>query len=307
MKTAVNKYNRSFFASLLVHGILLFFLVFSLNTGYQGEKAPSHPQDIVQAVVIDEVQVAETVSRLKIEENQKQHALEEKQKQLDTKLEQVKQERVKEQAKLEKLKQDMAKAKQEEQERLADIKIAKEKEQKQLEKLKMEKEKEKKQLAALDDEREVEQDRVKQLRNERETEEKKRAAAKQQLEAKKKAEDAKRLAAAKAAKDAARIAAEKQALVTSEAQRVVAGWAGKIRENKREAYGMPTDLFCKLAVTILPDGSVQVRLLQSSGNSVYDKLSMNAVYKSQPFPLPENASVREVVKSFEIGLRNDEG
>lgn len=283
-------YTKYFLASVLMHLFLLGFFIFSFETHYNDNQLPPKPGEIVQATLVDQTKIDEEVVKLKTVENQQAQELEK-----------VKHEREQEQAKLEKLKKDMAVAKQQEQERLAEIKIFKQKEQKQLEDLKREKEAEKKRLAALDDQRQAEQDRVKQMRLEREKEEKKKA------DSKRKAEDAKRVAAAKAAKEAERVAAEAQGRITSEVQRVLGLWAERIKNNKREAYGLATDLYCKLAINVLPDGNVKVRLVQSSGNAIYDDLSIKAVYKSEPFELPEDSLVREQIKSFELGLRNDEG
>lgn len=182
--------------------------------------------------------------------------------------------------------------------KLQQVKQEREQEQIKLEKLKKDMALAKQQLAALDDQRQAEQDRAKQMRQEREKEEKKKNEAKQ-------------LAAAKAAKqaaiDAERAAVESQGRIASEVQKVLGVWAEKIKNNKREAFGLATDLYCKLAINVLPDGNVKVSLLQSSGNAIYDDLSIKAVYKSEPFELPEDPLVREQIKSFELGLKNDEG
>jgi membrane protein involved in colicin uptake len=264
---------RYFGASLLMHLFLFGFFLFSLETQFNDNQLPPKAGDIVQATIVDQVQVEKEVVRLKTAEQQHTQEQETAQKQLTQKLEQVKHEREQEQVKLQKLKQDMLAAK--------------------------------KQLAALDDQRQAEQDRAKQMRQEREKEEKKKN------EAKRKVEDAKRLAAAQAAKkageEAERAAIESQGRVTSEVQKVVGIWAEKIKSNKREAFGLATDLYCKLAINVLPDGSVKVSIIQSSGNPMYDDLSIKAVYKSEPFSLPEDPLVREQVKSFELGLKNDEG
>ncbi|HQY22322.1 MAG TPA: cell envelope integrity protein TolA [Gammaproteobacteria bacterium] len=298
-------YTPYFLASVLMHVLLLVFFIFSLEASYNDNQLPAKPGEIVQATIVDQTKVDEEVRRLKTAEKQDSQEQALREKQLTQKLEQLKHAREQEQVKLDQLKKDMVIAKQQEQERLAEIKIFKEKEQKQLEDLKREKEAEKKKLAALDDQRQAEQDRAKQMRQEREKEEKKKS------EAKRKATEAKQVAAAKAAKDAAiiaeRAAVESQSRITSEVQKVLGMWAERIKSNKREAFGLATDLYCKLAINVLPDGNVKVRLLQSSGNAIYDDLSIKAVYKSEPFELPEDPMVREQIKSFELGLRNDEG
>lgn len=296
MKETIQQYSQYLLASLLLHGILLTFLLLQGEKRMAAEKAAIKSYKAVEAVILDEAKVTEEVNRLQFQEQQQKNAQELQQKEFTQKLEQVKRERELEQAKLEKLKKDMAQAKLEEQ-----------KEKKQLAEIRQEKEKEKKNLAALDDQLQAERDRFKEMQLAREKEEKKRLElVKQQQEAKHKAEEAKRLAAARVAKEA-REAAARQSQVALESQRVVNAWRDKIQANKRGAFGMSTDLYCKLGITVLPDGSVRVKLVESSGNAIYDDLSIKAVYKSQPFQLPEDPLVREQVKSFELGVRNDEG
>ncbi len=303
------QYNKYFYASLGLHGLLIILLVFSLDPSVdatRGSRQLVANPDIVQAVVVDEQRVAEEVNRLEAEEKQQKKEVEEKQKQLAKKLEQVKLEREQEQTKLEQLKRDMAKAKQEEQNRLSEIKLEKEKEKKQLDNLKAEKEKEKKKLVALDDERQVEQDRVKALKSEREKEEKKHSDAKQQLEEKRKADEAKRLAGIKATKDAERAAAAKHEKVVSEAQRIASLWGQEVKRNKRVIETLPADLKCVLLITVLPDRSIQVKVEKSSGNAIYDDAMVKAAYKTQPFPLLEDSAVKQELKQFPIGFVNNE-
>ncbi len=307
MKNSIGEYSKYFIAAVILHVFLLGFLMLSAETTLNANQLPAAKGDIVQAVVIDESKVEQEVQALQSAEQQKVLAEAAAQKQLAEKLEQVKKEREQENAKLLKLKQDMAKAKQEEQERLAEIKIQKEKEKKQLEDLKKEKEKEQKRLAALDDQRQAEQNRVKEMRQEREKEEKKKTELlKQQQEAKRKAEEAKRSAAAKAAAEANRAAAANQARVDAEVNRIFSLWKEKIETNRREVLGMDPELSCEVIMNILPDGSVQVTLAKQSGNAVYDKASINAIYKSVPFQLPEDPLVRDKLKSIRVTFKNDQ-
>lgn len=320
MEVLGQSYSKSFIASLLLHTILFAFFLFSIETGYNANNTPSQPGEIVQAVVVDQQKVEEEIQKQQALEVQQKTAQEEQQRKMHEKLEQIKRANEQEQLKLEQIKHDLAKAKAEEEKRLSDIQIAKEQEQKQLEELKKENEKEKKRLAALDDQRQAEQERVKQMRLEREKEEKKKLAEKQKQEktqelAKQEAtkqEAAKTQAAqaaAKASKDAKeadRVAKEAQGRILSEAKRIGNEWKKKIQNNKREAYGLPSDLSCVVRVNVFPDGNVRVQIINSSGNTIYDDLAVKAVYKSQPFELPEDPKVRAELKETEFIIRNDE-
>lgn len=304
VNTEKQRYGTSLTISLVIHGVLITFLSLSLQTHVSPNALPAAPKgEIIQAVVVDENLVNAEVKRLESEQSQKK-ADEIKAKQdLAQKVAAAKKERAEEQKKLEKLKQEIAKAKQEEESRLAELKLAKAKEQKQLEELKQKKEAEQKKLAALDDQRQAEQDRAHQMRLEREKEEKRKEDLQKVADAKQKQAAAKR----QAALNAARAQAENQQRIMSEAERILGDWAGRVRNNKREAFELPADLFCTLQVTLLPDGNIQeVRVLKTSGNSAYDDLTVHAVYKTQPFDMPSDPAVRDQVKSFELGVRNVE-
>jgi membrane protein involved in colicin uptake len=266
-------YSKPFVGSLLIHVVLLSFFILSFQTTIHSRSASvtSHNQaDIVQAVVVDEPPV-------KIQARQ---------------LEQV------EQVKLARLKQDMAQAK---------------KEIKQ----------ETNQLAAMKDENQAEQQRLKEVQQTRLQEEKKRAALKQKAAAaalaqaqaqKAQAQATKEKALKAAAAEKTRIAAEKASIaahqkqIATEVEQVLGLWSTKIKNNRRMMIeGMPAHLSCRVALQVLPDGSVRVALVQGSGHAVYDDLSIKAIYKSEPFDLPDNPEVRDQLKNIELNFLNDEG
>lgn len=145
----------------------------------------------------------------------------------------------------------------------------------------------------------------------------KKQAAEQQLQqirqqALEKQQAAKQLAAKQAAKQAAlksqydRMLSDQQALLESEVERYRAEFAAAIEENRILSSIFAGDMSCKLRIMLLPDGSIlSIKVLESSGNSAYDELSASAVYKSAPFPMPEDqdlyAQLREIVLSFKNG------
>jgi len=146
------------------------------------------------------------------------------------------------------------------------------------------------------------------MRVEREKEESKRAAVnKQKLEAKRKADEAKKQAALKAAKSAkaAQLAAANNARLNDEALKIVAVWQQKIKQNARPNLALDPNLACDLRMDFLPDGSVRVAKIKSSGNLVFDDDAIKAVYKTQPFTLPTDPALRERVKSVSMTFKND--
>lgn len=291
LKSERQEYGVGFMVSLSLHILIGSFFILSLQQGISPEALTKQKADIVQAVIIDENRVVAEVERLKIKEQTQKSLIATE----IAKAEEARKVREQEQIKIEKLKQEMAKAKALEMERLADIKLAKEKEKKQLEAIKQQKEKEQKKLAALDDQRQVEQDRVNQMRLEREKEEKR----KEQL---KKQEAANRAAALKAEA----LASENRSRVMREAERILEEWKISVRNNKRETLELAADLYCTLSVVLLPDGSFhEVRILESSGNSIFDDSVIHAVYKT-PISMPEDIAIRDELKHFTLRYTNVE-
>ncbi len=297
-KSLQQEYGIGFAVSLGLHLLIGSFLILNIQQGVPNEVLAKQKGDIVQAVIIDENRVVAEVQRIKTEQQHQKTVAEAE----VAKAQEARKVREQEQTKLDKLKQEMAHAKAQETERLAEIKIAKEKEKKQLESLRQEKEKEKKRLAALDEERQAEQDRVNQVRAQREKEEKRKDDLKKQAEAKLKQEEATREAGMKAAA----IAAENRSRVMREAERILGEWKISVRNNKRETLELAPELFCTLSIALLPDGSFhEVRILESSGNPVFDDSVVHAIYKT-PVSMPEDLAVREELKHFTLRYTNIE-
>ncbi len=100
--------------------------------------------------------------------------------------------------------------------------------------------------------------------------------------------------------------AELEAKLLKEAERIVADWKQRILSNRREAVSeMSPRLYCKVAITIMPDGSADIKILKKSDDPVYDKLSVNAIRRSEPFELPEDVAVIKKLKGLEIEFPND--
>lgn len=293
MKNQKQQYRRGFILSIIIHGVLIILLFFSLETGVKQISIPEAKGEIVQAAVVDDKLVEAEVKRLEMQEKQQK---EEVQRAAEARVE-----REKEQKKLTQLKKEMAIAKKEEEARLAEIKLAKEKEKKQLETLRLEKEKEQKRLAALDEQRQEEQDRALQLRQEREREEKKQ----QELAAKNKAEEARK--AAQKALDTERMAAQRQSLLNSQLARYQGLFRDKVNQSWVRAPALPEGLMCMLEIRLLPDGSVvSVQVAASSGNVAFDQSAEAAVQKASPLPVPSEPELMEKFRHFTFEFRPPE-
>ncbi len=292
-------YSKSFVGSLLIHLILLSFLIRSFNQRVH-LSTPASSDNIIQAVVVD---AHEPDTREAERLHQAQQVLQREQKQQEAQEAQKKQQ----------LQRDMVEAKKE---------VAHQQPPKKVESLAPEKQ----DLVrlAVEEERLAENERLKQVRLTQAKEQKKRDQQLKEQKALKalvalKAKEAAlktKLAAdkAKIASEKSRIAAEKASLAAHQKQintavaSVVSAWSAKIEGNRRSMsafQSLPQDLSCKVSLHVLPDGSVRAQLVQSSGNALYDDLALKAIYKAEPFVLPDDPEVREQVKAIEFNFLND--
>lgn len=131
-------------------------------------------------------------------------------------------------------------------------------------------------------------------------------AAAQQLAAKAQADKARlaEAAALKATRD--RLAAEHQEFLLDEVEKHRAIFHSLIEDNRILATTFSADMVCKIRIKLLPDGSIaNVEFIERSGNPAYDDMSATAVYKSAPFPMPQDqelyGQLRDIILSFKNG------
>ena len=63
--------------------------------------------------------------------------------------------------------------------------------------------------------------------------------------------------------------------------------------------GLPRGLKCTLSVRVIPGGEVvEARVVQSSGNAVFDRQAENAVRKASPLPVPAEPRLFRQVSEF---------
>jgi len=103
-----------------------------------------------------------------------------------------------------------------------------------------------------------------------------------------------------------RIVAEHHTMLEDEIERYRAEFAAAIEENRVLSAVFAKNIRCKLKIMLMPDGSIlNIKVLESSGNVAYDEMSAKAVYKSAPFPMPQDQELykqlREVILSFKNG------
>lgn len=216
---------------------------------------------VIEAVAINESKIAEEVNKLRQADKRKKR----EQKHLQNKAKKAKSDRRKEENKLRALKK-----KQKEQERINKNKRIKE--NKRLAEFeKKRKEQERKQKEA--------EDKLNKLEKERQ---------KKQAQLKKEEQQRQAIIAQK------KRAAEQKKRAAYE-QSEVAKYKGLIRSQITRNWIFPASyqkgMKCKILVRLIPSGDVvSVRIIQSSGNSAFDRSVEMAVNKASPLPVPKSSS-----------------
>lgn len=259
--------TRSAVFSILIHGLAVALLIFSLDFSTKTVQTLPPPGQIIEATAIDSKEVEQEVTKLKELEQKKdiqQKKQEKKLKELENKTHTAEQKRKEEELKL------------------ADLK------QKQVEEEKKRKEEEQK-LAETKKKQEA-------LQKEEERK-KKEVLAKQEADKKKKEAEAslkKQLAAETAAQD-------RQDLT------VIQQYTQKIIASIQAEYNLlglvEPGLSCVLFIRMSPTGDViDTRISKSSGNTIFDSRAVAAVQKASPLPVPDDARVfakmREINMTF---------
>jgi len=120
-------------------------------------------------------------------------------------------------------------------------------------------------------------------------------------------------AVAKPAAQGSVISAEDAQAAREQAARagVVDEYTAKIQNKIRRNIVMPPDVSsdarAEFSVTVLPGGTVlPPRLLKSSGNAAYDSAVERAILKSEPLPLPADASLYSRFRELKLVFRPGE-
>jgi colicin import membrane protein len=280
MWQVIRENPRAVLYAVLMHIVLLVLLVFSLDwtpkiSRPAGQKVP------IEAKLIDQRQLDAVAERKreearKAEEAERQQALEAQRR--------IEAER-KRKAEAERKQKAEAEAK-----RKAELAA----QQKAEAERKRKAEAERKQKAEAEAKRKAELE----ARRKAEAEAKRKAEAeakrKADLEAKRKAEEAAR----------ARAEAELQAQLEAErVQSVLGEYIGYIADKVERSWlrppGSPGGLKCTVNVKLIPGGDVvSARVVQSSGDAVFDDSAEKAVLRASPLPVPDDPSVAGHFRDF---------
>jgi len=271
--------------SLLLHVLAFGLLFVSLDFA----PAPIQPvggvTEIIDAVAVDTEQVEQEITRLREAEQQRQdeqarqqQELESKRNEIERQTREAEQRRQQEEIRLAELKkqqQEEEQRRREEEQKLADTK----KKQEELQK----------QQAELEAKKKQEEERRRQEEIAKAEAEKKR----QEEEAlkKKQAEEAARVAAAAAEQDK-----RDQSIISQYGARIQAAITREFN-----LTGLPSGLSCRLQIRMIPGGDVvDVRVVQSSGNALFDSRAEIAVKRASPLPAPEDPRVFARMREFTI-------
>jgi len=280
--------------SVTFHLALISFFVLGVN--FSEEKVQTKPVvNVVKATAIDESKIKAEASKLKELERQKKLK---EQKRLDD----LKKKRLAEEKKLAELKKKQADEKRLAQKKAAEVaKQAKIKKQKALEAKKKAEDAKKKKLAD-----------AKKLKERLAKEEAKKVAAAKEKAAKEKA--AKEQAAKEqAAKEQAKREQALQALAAQEEQenrdnattnKFVGLIIQKVERNWIQPPGDISGLSCVVRVRLIPGGEVvDAQVIQSSGNTFFDRSVELATRKAAPLPLPSDPNLFGRFRTLEFYFR----
>ena len=246
--------------AVIVH--VLAFVAIGISFKSSDPKISAVKQEkIIEAVAIDERKIEEEVNKLKKADNRKKR----EQKRLQTKAKKAKNDRRKEEKKLRALKK-----KQKEQERINKNKRIQEN----------------KRLAAFENKRK-EQERQEQEAQDKLNKLEKERQDKQAILEKEEQQRQAIIAQKKRAAEQKKRAAYEQSEVSK--------YKGLIRSQITRNWIFPASyqkgMKCKILVRLIPSGDVvSVRVVQSSGNSAFDRSVEMAVNKASPLPVPNSSS-----------------
>ena len=261
--------------SLILHLVVGVLLIFSFEFTPQPKNQVRKDVNIVKAVAVDKKQVELELERIrKIEE--------EKHKKEKQRLDE-----------LEKKAKDLEQKRKAEEKKLADTKKKKTAEEKkrkteQARVAKLEKEKKE-----LEDNRKLEEKRLKEAKGKAEKLKAEEKARQQKIKEEKKIAERKlrekELADAMNAEEDELQKQKDQELINKIAARMVRSIGNEFNKT-----GLPEGLECVLRVRLIPGGEViDVSIVKSSGNEIFDRRAESATRKASPLPVPDDLIIFE--------------
>ncbi len=279
----------AFAFALVVH--LLMIAALSFNVDWNSKHKLSGPQvNVIQAVMIDESKIKAEQRKKKLQQDKKRKA------EQDKKRKKADAEKKRKQAELKKKKVAEKKRKSEqEKKRKAEEKRKKteaDKKRKQAE-LKKKQEVEKKRLAELEKKRKVETERLQKLEEQRKADEQRRA-------------EEEMIRQQQMAEEQAAMNAVRQRALMDEQSRIIAKIKQRVSSKWARPSGWRAGTSCVVQITLVPGvGTAQVinvRIVKSCGNPLFDRSVENAVYSSSPLPFPKSPELMDEFRNLNLNF-----
>lgn len=278
MWQSLRKDPGSLVGAVLIHGLLLGLLVVSLQHVARIQPAGPAGPKVIQAVAVDAKAVDKEVQRLR--EADKAKAAQRRR--LEAEARALKRQRETEARRVEALKRERVAQERQRKADAAKLLAQQQAEAQRLAKLKQ-------QALALQKKKEREQQHLAQMEAQRKREaEKKRQAA----EALKRQQAAEKALQAQVAAEQQRVQAARALQVQSTVDHYVQIIQNQVERNWLRPPGSAQGLSCTVEVQLIPSGDVVgVRIVNSSGDPVFDRSVETAVRKASPLPLPADSSL----------------
>lgn len=281
--------------AILVHIAFVTIIVFSLNWHSTPHRTQAE-ENIIQAVTIDETKVQAELEKLKEAEKRKQAQEEAKRKAQEKQAREAK------------------KARENEEKRLAELKKKREEEQRKLKEQQTRIESETKKAQEIEQKKQAEAEHLEKLKKEQEALEKKRKEEEQRLaeqqakqEEEKRRQEEQRVLQEQMAAEQRQLEAEREKKVQSIVDRYIEIIKQKVTRNWFRPAGAKEGLSCTVMVRLIPGGEVlDVRILTSSGDPVFDRSVETAVLKASPMPLPPDTSLFERFRVLQFVFKPEE-
>ena len=269
--------NRPFYYSALLHAVLILFFVVGIDWQSSKPIQPAGTPQVMTATAVDASKAAPSLEKLKAPEPEKIETVKPPEEDALEKVE-------REEQKMRELREQQEQQKREESERKQVEEKRKVEAQKKLET-------EKKKKAEAEKKAKAEAEKKKKAEAEKK--------AKAEAEKKAKAEAAKALADELAAEEAEAAAAAQGVADGNEIQRYLGRIQAAVSGGFVYPAGLPPGLKCTLFVRLIPGGEVvEARVVQSSGNAVFDRQAENAVRRAAPLPVPPEARLFNQMREF---------
>ena len=254
--------------AILIHIAFVAIIVFSLDWMPKPHRTQP-PQNVVQAVTVDEKKLQAELEKRQAEERRKQQEKEEKA--LEAK-----------------------RAHEEEERRQAELKKRREDEQRQLKEQQARQEVEAKKAKELEQKKKVETERLEKRKKEQEVLEKKQKEEEARLVEQRRKQEEERALQEQLAAEQRQLEAEREKKVQSIVDRYIEIIKQKVTRNWFRPAGAKENLSCTVTVRLIPGGEVlDVRITKSSGDPLFDRSVETAVLKASPLPLPPDPSLFE--------------